>query len=717
MGMLKKTLTDPIQILLTILIVMLILACSAKVSLARDLPASTFLPFDGQQTYNIKANAGVKAIYPMGSNYILMSSHEDVLTGEVDIKAQQLDIQGKELWNKVYDLKGNDTLQLMHMQSGGFVMAVKSRTGDDTIIRMLQIGSSGEVVWQKALPLDNINTIAGTNDDGFVVAGTTGEDDQDICIIKMDKDGAWQGSGRNAAKWKKTCSDSGDQQASQIIQLLDEDGYNDGYILTGYTDGNTNGKRDVYIMRLNAYGEVKWAKNYGGPDDDQGTTVAVAEDSDENIIGFLIAGNTITKKGDQNIYMIYVDKFGYLKSWPGYQRAIDGDKERQFGDSGEQLTMLLMPVPDGFKDSRKSRGEDIEGEGGAVLVGYSADENTALVIRINEYGKVMWQKNLTVPGDNLVVPTPVKGEDTIQDLLYSVAYPDAAGQILKVSTLQIYLEGIVEDDKGIPQKDQLETNYERVQWLTTTLSYEALRDISKEIKDLLKKQAVVPLTAGSGRGEIEWPDTSYYLGNLIIGKADGEGTLVFPNGIWYKGAWKNNMFNGQGYLRFPTGENYTGDFKDHMMNGTGVFKWPTGEVYTGEFLNNMKDGEGIFIWSSGVKYEGDFALDKAEGEGVIRWPNGERYEGDMTGGNATGQGAYYFPSGEWYQGEFSSLTFSGVGAYHWPDGSCYVGQFANDRLNGEGYYIWPNGVQQWGYWKDDRYVGINPEALKTLGEW
>lgn len=718
MDMLKKTLTGPFKIAITLTLLLFILMVTAAAASARDLPASTFLPFDNQQTYNIKVKAGEKAIYPMGSNYILMSTQEDVLTGETDIKAQQLDINGKELWSKVYEMKGMDTLKIMHMQSNGFVMAVNSREGSKNTLRLLQIGSNGAIVWQKDLPLKTINSIASTNDDGFIIAGTTGAEDQDIHLIKMDKDGVWQGTGRNAAKWQKTYSYSGDQQASQIIQLLDADDYNDGYILTGYTDHNTNGGKDIYVVRLNAYGEVKWAKNYGGAYDDEGITIVAAEDNDEKIIGFLIAGNKMTSKGDQNLSLMYIDKAGYLKSWPGYQRVIDGAKERQFGNSGEQMAVTLVPVPDGFKEDRMFRDEKIEGEGGAVLVGYAPEDNSALVIRINEYGKVLWQKNMPVPGHNLIMSTPVTGDDNSQDILYSASYPDEAGQKMIMSTLQAYLEGInEEDDKTIPQRDQLESNYERIQWVTATLSYEALRDISKELKDLLKKQPVVPLTAGSGRGEIEWPDTSYYLGNLVIGKADGEGTLVFTNGIWYKGAWKNNMFNGQGYLRFPTGENYTGDFKDHMMNGSGVMKWPSGEVYAGEFMNNMKHGKGIFKWTTGVEYEGDFAQDKAEGKGVIRWPNGERYEGDMAGGSATGRGAYYFPSGEWYEGEFSSLTFSGVGVYHWPDGACYVGQFANDRLNGEGYYIWPNGVQQWGYWKDDRYVGINAEALKTLGEW
>ena len=715
-GMLKKQLTYPFKIIVAVVFMIAIIAGSATVTVAKDLPASTFLPFNNQQTVDF--NITERCIYPTGDNYIYISYHKDIMTGDRDIRAQKLDKDGKEIWKKVYNLKGQDTLQVMHMQKGGFLMAVSSQEAKRNIIRVLQIDGSGEVAWQKELPLKAVNSIASTNDDGFVIAGTTGEENQDIRIIKMDKSGVWKGGEKSPSRWEKTYSNPGNQQVSQIIQMLDKEDYNDGYILTGYTDSNTNGKRDLYLVRLNGYGEVKWSRNYGGKDDDQGITVAAEANSNDEHIGFLVAGNTITSNGDRKIYLIYVDKYGWNQSWPDYQYVPDGAKERQFGDLSEQMSMALVPVPDGFKNSRKLRGEDIEGQGGVLLLGYSPDNKNVLAVRINEVGHVLWKKWLPVPGDNLIMGTLTKGDGKEQEIAYSATYPGSQRGNMEIYTLKLYLEGVLEQDKTIPQEDQLETNSERIDWEKSTLKYEAMRDISKEIKDLLSQQPHVPLTAGSSvRGEIDWPDKSYYLGNLVIGKADGEGTLMFTNGVWYKGAWKNNMFNGKGYLRFPSGEYYEGDFKEHMMQGKGMMSWPTGEKYEGEFLNNQFNGQGKFTWKNGTFYKGEFSKGEASGTGVIHWPNGERYEGQMANGNATGKGAYYFPSGEWYRGEVKSLAFDGVGVYHWPDGAYYVGEFKQDRLNGEGYYVWPNGVQQWGYWKDDRYMGSNPDAAKTREKW
>ncbi|MFA7149315.1 MAG: hypothetical protein WC109_10920, partial [Syntrophomonadaceae bacterium] len=609
-GMLKKQGPNPFKVIAAVVFIIALIAGPAKITPAKDLPASTFLPFNNQQTVDF--NITERCIYPTEKDYIYISYHRDIMTGDRDIRAQKLDKDGKEIWKKVYNLKGQDTLQVMHMQKNGFLMAVNSQQAKWNIIRVLQIDSNGEVAWQQELPLKTVNAIASTNDDGFVIAGTIGEDNQDIRIIKMDKSGVWKGGGKSPSKWEKTYSNPGNQQANQIIQMLDKEDYNDGYILTGYTDSNTNGKRDLYLVRLNAYGEVKWSKNYGGKDDDQGITVGVAANINDEHIGFLVAGNTITSNGDRKIYLIYVDKYGWNQSWPGYQYVPDGAKERQFGDLSEQMSMALVPVPDGFRDSRKLRGEDIAGQGGVLLVGYSPDNKNVWAIRINEFGHIIWKKWLPVPGENLIMGTLTKGDSKEHVIAYSATYPGNQWRDMEVYTLKLYLEGVLEQDKTIPQEDQLETNSESVRWEKSTLKYEAMRDISKEIQDLLYQQPYAPRTAAiSGRGEINWPDNSYYLGDLVIGKADGEGTLLFPNGVWYKGAWKNNMFNGKGYLRFPTGEYYEGEFKEHMMKGKGRMSWPGGEKYEGEFLNNQRDGQGKLTWKNGTYYEGGFSKGEA----------------------------------------------------------------------------------------------------------
>ena len=703
------------SLVIIIAVMVLILTGASTVQAQLQFANTTFLPFDGQQAMTLSGSSGEIFIYPNGKTYLQVTYQQELGGGERDLVIKKLDSEGKEQWKQVYERPGQDTLVILHTQENGFVLGIHNQQANQKTVRIMQCGGNGEVAWQRDLPLEQITAVASTNDKGIIVAGVS---DDNIHLVKLDDQGIWKNSKRNIKQWEKICVSGGSQYASEILQVLDEDGYNDGYVLTGTTDHNTNGGQDVFLMRLDAYGEVKWSRNFGTERDDAGTTVVPMADTNDKILGYLVAGNTDNRRGDQDLYLIYVDSYGHLQSWPGYQYVPDGRKERTYGGSGDQRALALVAVPDSFKDSRKWRGEDIKGRGGCVLVGVDIDDEEILAVRFDETGHVLWEKTLPIAGDILVVGTIAKGDGSTQYLVYSASYPGNRGQNLEVYALKVCLQGGNEDDdKTIPQDDQMETNHEVVTWEKRTLEYEALSDIGKEIKDLLAQQSYRPLTADSGWGEIQWPDLSYYMGAITVGKADGEGTLLFMNGVWYKGQWKDNMFNGTGMLRFPSGEVYQGEFRDHMMHGQGVFTWPSGEKYSGEFKANQREGQGVFTWPGGVVYEGNFANDEADGMGVIRWPNGERYEGQMSNGQATGQGSYHFPTGEWYRGEVQNLAFNGLGTYHWPDGSYYVGQFQNERLYGEGYYVWPNGVRQWGYWKDDRYMGIHPQAMETRNKW
>lgn len=700
----------------TIMLIVFWLGGISWAAAADKFPASTFLPFDGRHSLELSVAPGDRWIYPMGDNYLQVGYQEGLDSGDRDMVVQKLDKNGQAQWKEVYELDGHDTLVILHAQKTGFVLGIHNRAGEEQTARLLQCDSSGQVVWQRPMPFTHLTSIGSTNDKGLIAAGYSLADEGDIHLVKMDDQGLWQGESRNSKRWEKVIQQTGDQSAVEISQLLDEDDYNDGYLLTGGTDSGSDGQ-DILVMRLDAYGEIEWSRNLGTGRDDTGITVVPLGNQGDQVMGFILAGNTTSPRGDQDLYLAYIDKYGTQQSWPGYMVASDGRKERCYGGSGDQRAVLLTAVPESFKEDRKLRGETIKGHGGAVLVGADVEDEEVLIVRIDETGHVLWEKRMEIPGENLLIGTVTNEDDEQQYLAYSMSYPGDRGGDLQVHALRIYLRGLVDEDKAIPQDDQAETNYEAVEWEKRTLKYEALRDISKEIKDLLSQQPFRPVTAGSGRGEINWPDTSYYLGHLVIGKADGVGTLLFPNGVWYRGAWKNNMFTGTGLLRFPTGESYQGDFKDHMMHGQGTFHWPTGENYRGEFKYNQRDGQGTFTWPGGVAYQGSFAKGDAEGPGSIRWANGERYEGQMKDGQASGPGSYYFPSGERYRGEFKSLAFEGVGAYYWADGGYYVGEFKEDRLHGEGYYVWPNGVMQWGYWKDDRYLGIHKEIMENKGKW
>lgn len=685
--------------------------------------ASGSASFENKPMIPLTANDGQRQIYPLDNGFVLVSRLQEAQAQEGDLLLEKLTAVGKQEWSLALPQAGEEELKSIQKMGPDLGVVLSTPGAKGNSIRMLCLDSKGKTKWEKALPLKQFSAIAQTNDNGAIIVGvrSTGIAKDNLVALKMDASGSWSGSARDASRWEVTLGNSSHSRLNDVVQVLDKDGYNDGYILAGSKQMGSGQQKDILAIRLDAYGALNWQQLHGCSGNDEAFSVTPLRDGNKVVDGFAVAGYTERGNG-QEMYLLHLGISGALNRWPGTDRAIDGEAEKFYGGSYDTVGVGVYPVPSAFDDSRTIAQKSYAGDTGIILLGIQnqGDKKTLMLVRVTEKGRDKWQSIQYISGTSLMPGEANQSSSDRLNVAYSSTVPADLEQAITVNTLKLYLDKISDDDKTLPQYEKNEQNTEDLKWETQTFSYEIpaqMKDRSKDIKKLLAQQNKPSLISPrSGWGDIDWPDTSYYLGNLVIGKADGEGTLLFPNGVWYKGAWKNNMFNGNGYLRYPTGEYYQGEFKDHMTHGKGIIVWPTGEKYEGDFFNDRLHGQGKFSWPGGVFYEGGFSLGLAEGMGIISWPNGERYEGQMQKGKPSGQGSYYFPNGEWYKGELKDMIFEGVGVYHWSDGAYYVGEFKQDRLNGEGYYVWPNGVQQWGYWKDDHYMGINKEVFMTLNK-
>lgn len=686
------------------------------------LSAATTTPFDGQQVLYLDDKAGVGFIVYQGKGVIMVTERLNPATGKKELLVEGVpDIdengRGEIKWKQTVEYTSGEVLHIVHPRDKGVVAILSKSDEEDAHNRIIMIDSSGDVAWEQVLPFCQVTAVDNTNDEGLILVGmaSVSGGGSVVRLVKMDKEGKWTGSGQDASRWMSSFSSAEILKINDVTQVFDEEEYNQGYMLTGSKKSGEH--QNLYLLRLSAYGEFIWEQTYGYADDAGGFSVQVLKQEDGK--SALVTAGYVKRNAAQgrDLYLLHTSLEGVPTHWPGLDRAIDGLPEKVYGTAGDEAGLAVFALPDDFRSSRTIYGESFEGLGGGLLVGLNTSTNRLELVRVTDKGRDQWHTHVGIPGKTLMLANPVQQKGSCVDIAYSWSIPEEGSDEMEVHVLRLFREDETESDKTKPKEDQMFKAGENLKWVKAVIKRTpSAADKSAAIKRLLAQQAPPPGQKQpiTGLGDIEWPDTSYYLGKLTAGQADGEGTLIFPDGVWYKGQWKNNMFNGHGTLRFPTGEYYEGEFKDHAMCGQGVFRWPTGESYRGEFKLNKREGQGTFTWPKGVVYQGGFVEDKAEGMGSIRWSNGERYEGQMKGGQATGNGSYFFPSGEWYRGEFKGLKFEGVGVYHWPDGSYYVGEFKNDRLNGEGYYIWPNGVQVHGYWKDDRFLGKEPvEMYKT----
>lgn len=140
--------------------------------------------------------------------------------------------------------------------------------------------------------------IKATGDGGTIVAGYTDSRDGDVSpqpsrdywdlwIVKLNRCGAIQ--------WEKSFGGTGYESARDVAQTADG-----GYIVLGETnstDGGViagfGGTKDIWLLKLDAAGNLQWQKRYGGTGLDIGNHIEIASDG-----GYLIAASSSSNDGD-----------------------------------------------------------------------------------------------------------------------------------------------------------------------------------------------------------------------------------------------------------------------------------------------------------------------------------------------------------------------------------------------------------------------------------
>lgn len=146
---------------------------------------------------------------------------------------------------------------------------------------------------------DVANAIARTPDGGYVATGYYNGNIR-LFLFKVDADGALQ--------WSTTFTGpngSSRLEGTGIVATPDN-----GYAIVGYLDVdgiNTQEKRNIYLLKTDAFGNKLWDKTYSGPGnfDDEGWAIALTSDN-----GFVITGFQGSQGGQENIVLLRTDSQG-----------------------------------------------------------------------------------------------------------------------------------------------------------------------------------------------------------------------------------------------------------------------------------------------------------------------------------------------------------------------------------------------------------------------
>ena len=120
-------------------------------------------------------------------------------------------------------------------------------------------------------------SVIETSDGGYALAGGTssfGAGRADFWLVKTDAFGNME--------WNQTYGGTETDVAHSVVETSDG-----GYALAGTTDSFGTGKRDFWLVKTDAYGNMEWNQTYGGPEYDGFPSLVVTSDG-----GYALAGTT-----------------------------------------------------------------------------------------------------------------------------------------------------------------------------------------------------------------------------------------------------------------------------------------------------------------------------------------------------------------------------------------------------------------------------------------
>jgi hypothetical protein len=274
-------------------------------------------------------DVGLDVQQTQDGGYIIGGYTSSFGAGSYDVWLLRLNAQGDTLWAKTYGGISDDRgVSVQQTQDGGYIIAGHTDSFGAGYIDfyLLRTNASGDTLWTKtygSTGFDWANSVQQTQDGGYIIAGWTdsfGAGRNDVYLIKTDANGD--------TLWSKTYGGPYDDEGLSVQQTQDS-----GYIITGYSDVQTIGNPDLYLIKTDAQGDTLWIKTYRGDPDfgDVGCSVRQSQDG-----GYIIAGLTGVAFSNMDVWLLKTDAQGdtlWAKTYGGDYRD-QGYSVHQTSDGG-----------------------------------------------------------------------------------------------------------------------------------------------------------------------------------------------------------------------------------------------------------------------------------------------------------------------------------------------------------------------------------------------
>ncbi len=222
---------------------------------------------------------------------------------------------GNELWSKTYYKKTfNQIFDVLKTNDNNFLLAgITETTPADAEGYLIKTNNNGDTLWMKTFggnSYDSFSSICQDNNGNFILCGTTysfGAGDYDMYLIKIDSNGQ--------EIWSKTFGGINSDNASSVIYNNNEN----TFMIVGSTQSYGYGGKDVFLVKVNQYGDTLWTKTYGGTADDVGGDLYKTNDN-----GIIMTGYTKSFGNISDVYLIKTDANGQVAGIDDYPSMNNG---------------------------------------------------------------------------------------------------------------------------------------------------------------------------------------------------------------------------------------------------------------------------------------------------------------------------------------------------------------------------------------------------------
>jgi hypothetical protein len=345
-----------------------------------------------QWTKTIRGGGGSSLIQTADGGYAIAGDTYSFGAGLLDVYVVKLDAHGNLQWTKTIGGKKEDIgFSLVQTSDGGYAIAgfTQSFGAGKWDVYVVKLDANGNLQWTKTIggPKDDQGfSLIQTSDGGYAVAGFTksfGAGEADVYVVKLDANGNLQ--------WTKTIGGEYFDGGSSLIQTTDG-----GYAIAGATQSFGAGLLDVYVVKLDANGNLQWTKTIGGPASEIGNSHSLIQTADG---GYAIAGFTQSfGAGEWDVYVVKLSANGNLQ----WTKTI-GEKDWDEGHS-------LIQTSDGGYVIAGSTSSF--GAGGADVYVIKLDKNGKACCAVSQTSQVGSGGTLSSPtssigsGGTLTAPTP-----------------------------------------------------------------------------------------------------------------------------------------------------------------------------------------------------------------------------------------------------------------------------------------------------------------------